>query len=273
MARGQISRSAIFCNEESDTLRLTQMLINATDEASGRSSREAQSYVLSFAEPFIGTPYKAATLEAGDDKRVMVCLDGMDCTTFVETVMALALTAEEGRSSWRDFVYNLERLRYRGGNANGYSSRLHYVTDWAIDNATRGILREVTDRISAPVSWSVKSLDYISSHRDAYPPLADDAEYEAMKHVEGGYHRHRAPYIKPSAIGKAQLRDGDIVAITTKTEGLDVAHMGIIKIKGGAPYLIHASSTQGAVVEETRPLADYLRRRKDATGIRVFRLL
>ena len=44
----------------------------------------------------------------------------MDCTTFVENVAAMAITISEGRSSWHDMVYNLERLRYRQGHLDGY---------------------------------------------------------------------------------------------------------------------------------------------------------
>lgn len=261
--------NAIFCDEANDTTRLTNILIQATADAPARSP---QDYIPLFAKEFLGTPYTAATLERGDDRHVLVCLDGMDCTTMVETVLALAMTAGEGRSSWRDFTYNLERLRYRGGDAQGYASRLHYITDWAIDNEARGILREVTDRLGAPTSYSVKSLDYITAHRDQYPALTDDDEFAVIKHVEEGFHGHRTPYIKPMNIAKAQLRDGDIIAITAKTEGLDVVHLGIVKMDGKKPRLIHASSKAGKTIIDESSLADYVRRRKDATGIRVFRL-
>ena len=44
----------------------------------------------------------------------------------------------ENRKSWRDFIYNLKRMRYRSGEINGYPSRLHYVSDWIVDNRFRG---------------------------------------------------------------------------------------------------------------------------------------
>lgn len=266
-AFGQGVGRAVFCNEESDTARLTSILIDNENKASKKSD-----YVPVFAQAFVGTPYEAGTLVSNDDRHIVVCLDRMDCTTFIETVIALAITESEGRTSWRDFTYNLERIRYRGGNADGFASRLHYITDWAIDNTTKGILREVTDRIGAPVSFSVKSLDYMSSHRDEYPALADPDEYARLKHVEEGFHGHRSAFIKPAAVNKAKLQDGDIIAITTKTPGLDVVHMGIIKMIGTTPHLLHASSVSGKVIIDERPLSDYLRRRKDASGIRVFRL-
>ncbi|MCM1028143.1 MAG: DUF1460 domain-containing protein [Pseudoflavonifractor sp.] len=264
----QVAGNATFCNEAADTARLTSMLIDAVAAHPAASS---QSVVLPMAELFIGTPYKAGTLDQSDDLRVAICLDGMDCTTFVDNVMALAITVGEGRSSWRDFAYNLERLRYRGGKAYGYPSRLHYVSDWVIDNTNRGLITEVTDRIGR-ADHSIKSLNWMTTHRGDYPALSDSATFAAIKGVESGYHSHKTPYIKTANVMGANLRDGDIVAITTKKPGLDISHLGIIKIVKGKPTLLHASSATGAVTLEKMPLDSYLRRQKDATGIRVFRL-
>lgn len=266
-AQGQYDR-IVFGNEAADTTRLTEILIEAT--APGKGYSGPQSYMPLMASKFTGTPYRSGTLE-GEEEKLRINLDGMDCTTYVETVMALALTAGEGRSSWRDFAYNLERLRYRHGRLDGYASRLHYVTDWALDNCTLGLIKEVTDRIGR-TDRMVKSLDWITAHRNDYPALADEEVYRAMKDVENGYHGHRMLYIKSSNIGGAALKEGDIIALVSKKEGLDVSHMGIIKMEKGTPYLLHASQTAGKVTVESRPLADYLRRMRDVAGIRVFRL-
>lgn len=269
-ALGQAAGNATFCNEAADTARLTEILISAVDAAG--PSAEAQAMVLPMAELFIGTPYREDPLGEGDDTRVAICLDGMDCITFVETAIALAMTVGEGRSSWRDFAYNLEQTRYRGGRASGYPSRLHYFTDKALDCGRRGLLTEVTDRVISRADHLVKSLDWMTSHRSDYPALADSATFAAVKAIESGYHGHRSPYIKSGRVGEAALRSGDIVAFTTSRPGLDVAHAGIIKMVKGRPVLLHASSAAGKVTLEERPLADYLRRNRSLTGIRVFRL-
>jgi hypothetical protein len=70
----------------------------------------------------------------------------------------------------------------------------------------------------------------------------------------------------------SELKEGDVVLITTKTPGLDVQHMGILIMENGQPYLMHASSAAGAVIIDKTPLTDYLRRNRTATGIRVLRL-
>lgn len=258
-----------------DTLRINALVQEVRAEV---SSSNPQDYVMAVATRFIDTPYAAGTLEGGDVEQLTVCLDSLDCTTYVETVMALAMTAARGKGSWRDFINNLERLRYRGGVVNGYPSRLHYVSDWIVDNSSRGNIIEATTRMPS-VDYQVKTLDYMTTHRDAYPALADEANYQGIKNRQEGFRSHRYPYIKkgriertPTATSKA-LRPGDILAFTTNIAGLDVAHFGIYTEVDGVPSLLHAGSRNGRVMVDALPLADYLKRAKHLTGFRVIRLI
>ena len=68
------------------------------------------------------------------------------------------------------------------------------------------------------------------------------------------------------------VHDGDIVCIVTSAEGLDIAHLGIAVWHKDGLHMIDASSIQKKVVEETVTLQDYLKRRKNALGIRIVRL-
>lgn len=266
-ANAILPSEAVFAHESTDTTRINRLLAIAIEK------RDPQARVAAVGRELIGTPYATGTLE-GTPEQLKINLDSMDCTTYVETVMAIAYTAGEGRTSWRDYVYNLEKIRYRQGTINGYASRLHYISDWIVDNTHRGTLVEYTSRM--PINdWAVKTLDFMSSHRDKYPALKDSAEYARIKNAEIGYRNHRFPYIKATRLGAkpiiSALKEGDVVAITTKTPGLDVSHMGIIVKIDGAPYLMHASSKQGKVVIDSLNLAEYLRR-NGGTGIRVIRL-
>lgn len=261
-----------FKNEESDTTRINTILIEAKQHVGNASPEARVAYI---AKNFLGKPYVAGTLEC-DPEQLTINLDELDCTTFVENVAAFAFTLGEGRTSWRDFVYNLKRMRYAGGEINGYGSRLHYVSAWILDNSHRGNLKEATNSFDA-AEYKVKTLDFISTHKDKYPALADSANLAGIKNLEFGYRNHRYPYIKSTRVGwktvTSELRDGDIIAITTKTDGLDVQHMGIVSIDAnGVPHLMHASSAAGKVVVETSPLADYFRKNYSATGIRIIRL-
>lgn len=203
-----------------------------------------------------------------------VNINEVDCTTLIDYLSALALTGGEHRTSWRDFTYNLERMRYRGGEIKGYPSRLHYISDWIVDNTHRGNLEEVTGRCDL-ATYEVKSLNFMSVNRNLYPALADSANFAAIKETESGYRNHRYPIIKTSRVGNAAktfLRTGDIVALCTNKKGLDVSHMGILFIdEKKVPYLLHASSKAGKVILDTTPLDQYLTKNRLA-GIRVIRL-
>lgn len=260
-----------FGNESSDTTRINAILIDAV----ARGFASPQERTAHIARGFIGVPYQAHTLE-GENEMLTVRLDSLDCTTFVETALALSYTAAERRSSWRDFVYNLERIRYRGGVMDGYGSRLHYICDWALDNIHRGNLVDVTDRLPH-CRHVVRSLDFMSSHREAYPALADYATYARIKEVESGYRNHRFPCVRTVDLQKndvqAALRTGDVVALVTKKNNLDVTHMGIVVKDGaGVPHLLHASSSSGKVELSGIPLDDFMKRNPSLLGIRVFRL-
>ncbi len=262
-----------FYNEEADTTRLTEML----REAAGRSFRSSGERVEFFARKFIGTPYVAHTLECDSGEVLTVDLDRLDCTTFVETVMALAMTAGENRSSWRDYVYNLRRIRYRGGRLNGYSSRLHYICDWAVDNKHRGNFSDVTADFPKH-SYLIRTIDFMTENRSLYPALADSVQYARMRSIEGGYRNHRFPYVKTIDLkGKdvrAEFMSGDVVGIVTKMKNLDVTHMGIIvrDESDGTIHLLHASSAAGKVELSPLPLYDFMKKNHNSLGLRIFRL-
>lgn len=256
-----------FHNESADTTRITSILIEeCKDKNPGDVARIAQK--------FIGIPYGAATLEGDSIETLTINLDSMDCTTFVETVLALAATADERRQSWRDFTYNLRQLRYRNGQTDGYPSRLHYVSDWIVDNVARGKLKEVTRELPN-ARYAVKSLDFMTRNRDRYPALADSSNFARMKNVESGFSNHRFPYLKAAGLNDKKLMqavsDGDIICFTTSIRGLDATHMGIVTIIDGIPRLIHASSKEGKVLIDPLSLSAYITRNRPE-GIRIIRL-
>ncbi|WP_305156758.1 N-acetylmuramoyl-L-alanine amidase-like domain-containing protein [uncultured Duncaniella sp.] len=268
--RGVTPSQIRWHNESTDTTKITKLLIQATD-FSASNPNELMEFI---GRQFVGMPYKSGTLEM-EPETLTINLDEFDCTTFIETVTALALTIEDRKNSWQDFANNLESLRYRQGEANGYASRLHYFSDWIVTNTHRGYIKEVTDRIPQSNS-QIKTLDYMSHNRASYPALKDSATFEGIKNMEVGYRSHRFPYIKSARLTSKPvtnaLKGGDIVALTTKIGGLDVSHVGLIVIEKDGPHLLHASSREGKVVVDKLPLAEYMRKSSNLTGIRVIRL-
>ena len=259
-----------FHNMETDTTKITEILIKSEH----LKDADPCTRVEFIAKQFLGLPYVAGTLE-GDPEMVTVNVDQLDCTTDVETVLAMAYTIGEGRTSWRDFVYNLERMRYRGGELNGYSSRLHYISDWIVDNTHRGNFHEATNRFDYH-NYQIKSIRFMTANRDKYPALADSTTYEEMKNAEIGYRNHRFPYIKKIDLSRKDIKRtfkaGDVVALTTRIDLLDVAHLGFITFVDGEPHLMHASMKAMEVIIDKLPLHEYMTKSRNLTGLRVIRL-
>lgn len=267
-----VQQMRFHCDQ--DTLRINQLL----QDGLASHLKTANELVAYYADRLLGTPYVAHTLES-DEERLTINIDELDCTTFIETLYALTRTTLTGRYSWRDYAANLENLRYRDGQMGDYSSRLHYISDWIVNNHARGNLVEVTADLPH-ATYMVKTIDFMTQHKDSYRSLkGDSAMVEKIRRFEMGYRNHRMPYLKKSWLGdkavKAALRSGDFVGLVTKVEGLDISHLGIIhKDDKGEIYLLDASMSGGKVMLEKKNLRDHLSGNKSTClGIRVFRIM
>ena len=81
---------------------------------------------------YLDVPYVAHTLEADGPEELVINCDEVDCTTLVEYVLAETLTPKlaDGDISESAFADNLQKIRYRDGKIDGYTSRLHYIAEW-----------------------------------------------------------------------------------------------------------------------------------------------
>jgi hypothetical protein len=230
---------------------------------------------------FVGTRYTPGTLELNGPEELVVNLEEMDCVTFVENILALAhfirLAGPEILASEMETetLYRrlLTRIRYRGGHVDGYPSRLHYFTDWILDNEAKGLVREITVELGGVED--IGALDFMSQHPEAYRQLANPLDLRAIQERESylsGLSRYRIPQEEIPAVS-TWVEDGDIIAATSTVEGLDVAHTGLALWQNGSLYLLHAPLV-GEVVEVSRlPLADRVSRIEGQDGIRVIRPL
>ena len=264
-----MSRMRFHC--DSDTIVINQLLMKGYE--SGIS--DANALIEFYARQLLGTPYVAHTLEA-DEEVLTINIHELDCLTFIETLYALTRATLNQRYSWRDYAANIENVRYRGGEMGDYSSRIHYISEWIIDNHERGNLVEVTPDLPH-ADYLIKNIDYMTHNPGQYRQLKNDsAMVEKIRRFE--LRNHRYPYLKRSWLNdkavKAALRSGDFVSLVTKAEGLDVSHNGIIVIDDkGDPYLLDASMSGGKVMLESKPLFKYLEHSKNNIGIRVFRMM
>ncbi|MGN0233580.1 MAG: N-acetylmuramoyl-L-alanine amidase-like domain-containing protein [Bacteroidaceae bacterium] len=240
--------------------------------------------MLHYARQFIGVPYVAHTLENKDGReRLVINLQQMDCTTLVETVVALTLATQHGGTRWRDFCYWLTTIRYINGYMDGYASRCHYFSQWIASAQEMGLVSEMTgDGKNGYFPFTDTQnlcLHYMSRHRDAYPVIAhDDREARRVECYERQYSGACVRYIPASLIGHGRtelscIRDGDILALVTRKDGLDVSHLGLAVWGGdGRLHLLNASSIYHRVVLDEVPLCDYLKRHPSSLGVRVIRV-
>ncbi len=228
---------------------------------------------MAIGKTFIGTPYVAKTLEVGEKESLVITLEGLDCTTYVENVMAFGLIKEEPGPNFDSFVKTLEKIRYRDGKLEGYGSRLHYFTEWISDNEEKGLVQNITASLGG--IEIDKKLDFMSSHRDLYPYLKDEISFQQIQETEKKLQQHPLCILSQEmlALNEDQIKSGDIIALATSIEGLDVTHTGFaIRADDGRIHLLHASSS-GAVEISALPLVEYLKKIKMNTGVIVARPL
>ena len=246
--------------------------------AASRQLPRGTNLQLFFARKFLGLPYVAHTLEINDDERLVVNTRQLDCTTLVENVTALTLCAQRGQYTWRDYLRTLTAMRYRNGKITGYTSRIHYFTEWITANTKEGIVTEIQSPNPPFSAVQQVSVSFMSSHPKSYKALRNHPEYVAdIKKMEQQVSGQRFRYIPKTAVrNHSQLRkavkDGDIIAITCRKKGLDIAHLGFAVWKEGKLHLLNASQLRGLVVEEPKILYEYLQEHPTHTGIRIIRI-
>jgi hypothetical protein len=223
---------------------------------------------------FIGTPYVGKTLELNHDEQLVVNLHGLDCSTFIESVLAIALVSERSDPSFLKFREILQKIRYRNGIIEGYESRLHYFTDWIYDNEQKGVVADITKELGG-IPFN-REITFMSTHPSAYIQLAtDSARIKRIVTIEKEISSRDYYFIPKENVAtiEPQLEEGMIVAITTGIAGLDIAHVGFLVKVNGRIHLLHASSDAGKVVVSDKPLADYLAGNKRQTGIMIVRVM
>lgn len=277
---GHSSLRALSLSEVDYTVEDSLQVVQWLEEARKKYIKEER--ILFFAKKFLGRPYVGATLEKNKDERLVVNLQELDCTTFVENVTALALTSGRGSTSFYDFCEALERIRYTNGIRSGYASRNHYFTEWIQSNQSQGLVWDVfregpVGKGSVLSPLNIK-LDYMSRHADRYPQLQRSPEMRKLvlekEQAVSGQKVWFLPKGKMTQTGKdiQCLKDGDIVAFVTKRSGLDIAHVGLLCKTKGEWHFIHASSLRKKVVLEPLSLKNYLQKQQMLTGIRVIRV-
>ena len=198
-----------------------------------KSYRSAGDRIEVLSRFFLGLPYTINPLIGSAEKPEVftASLDGFDCVTYLETILALSRA-----STVDEFIDWLRRIRYERGQVK-WERRNHYMTDWIRNNARSGAIRRVSPRDTRRV---VK--ERILNAIPGLPPVR--ARFAAVPKTE-------MPKLAP------QLQTGDLVFFGSTRAHLDVFHVGLV-IRGGDRLLLrHAARSKGGVVEQE--LDDFLK--------------
>lgn len=223
---------------------------------------------------FMGKPYVGYTLDKNDKEELTVNLREFDCTTFVETCVALAGTIKSQDFSFKLYKYLLQMIRYRNGTIDGYPSRLHYMSDWIFNNQDIGVLKDITSELGGVEDK--RKINFMTTHPDSYRQLKNnDPMIKELHSIEAGINERGERYFIPKynipEIEK-EIKDGDIILFNTTIEGLDYSHIGIAYHNNGKLTFIHASTRSKSVIKEPGTLYDYCMNSSKCAGITVLRV-
>ena len=230
-----------------------------------------------------GSPYEAfmleAYLKAGGSPRqrepLALSLSRFDCVTLVESCLAVARVAADGREpGWDRFAHEVERMRYRGGRRRGYTSRLHYFSEWVADGARRGLVRDLGPTLGG--ERDVRPLRFMTAHRASYPALADDAVFGEIGRIERALDAAERAVVPVARLGAVEdrIETGDVLAFATSIEGLDVTHAAFAwRDRGGVLRVLHAPLSGGVVEVTAATLPEYVAAIRRCTGVMVARPL
>lgn len=230
--------------------------------------QETGERISSIARFFLDTPYKSNTLNTANGEKLIVNLRELDCVTFVENVLALAFLPEYTSSSEDAFKKNLQKIRYRDGIIEDFTSRLHYSSDWLYEMQQNLLLKDITADLGG--IKHTKEINFMSGHHELYPALKNNPQLlTKIKNMEDSINKRTRYYIPKSDIDKvySKIKAGDIILITTNIAGLDTSHLGIAILYNGTIHLLHASSEYKKVMISLSPLKEYMAGIRSQSGI------
>ena len=232
---------------------------------------------LHFAKKMLGVPYVAGTLDGNEEEQLVVLVDSLDCTTFVETVLAFCIADKRGERDYEGFKKALTQIRYRDGILNGYTSRLHYFSDWICNNEQMGFVKECTSETACSLPKELW-LDFMTTHVDSYLPMKKNPELvKEMASHEKNWQGTVVSYIPKEKLNLPpeglKIKDGDVLALVTNIKGLDVVHVGFAFWKNNQLHLLHASSSAKKVIEDPKTQYESSKNTKAHIGVRAIRFV
>lgn len=264
----------VFASPREDAEKLLSQFANEED---------LQTRLDQISKSFLGLPYgKGGPLGEGSmgryDQDPLYRFDTFDCTTYVETVMALAFSRGVD-----EFETHQDKIRYKDGDVD-YLKRNHFTDlQWIPENVQNGYMDEINTEIVSlrelKMAEAVINFPaWILSHKieqivipEASIELKQD-RLEELKSLSSNYKSEVATLsyipivdiiIRPWILDK--IPSGTVVNFVrpnwdlTEVAGThqNISHQGFLFKVGNVLYLRHASTT-GKV--EQLPFIDYLKK-------------
>jgi hypothetical protein len=189
-------------------------------------------------DPFVGAPYAISPLGegSGKDPDPRMRFDAFDCTTFVETALALAL----GRDL-DDARAVLDSIRYRGAVV-AFDERRHFPeAEWIPGLERAGLLEDVTKAVGGDdVTTEKKVLDAAAWKRARGKNLPD----LAPERVPTGTFALDVWKLAAAAAHPERIPAGTVlyvVRVDFKNVPVRVSHQGLVVEKDGKRFLRHAA--------------------------------
>lgn len=270
-----------LAREDPDRARLDRWTKTLRTEGLGRRDTPLGWGAIRTGELAQGTPYEASTLDTylrfGDPSHepLTLSLTSFDCVTLVEACLAVARIARsEEPPSWKSFGREVERMRYRGGERRGYTSRLHYFSEWIADGESKGLVKDLGAELGG--TEDQRPLRFMTQQRGKYPALADDRVFREIGALERRLDAHPRRVIPMKRIPQvvSRIQTGDVLAFSTEIPGLDVTHSAFAyRDRQGVLRVLHAPLSGGVVEITKATLPEYVAGIRRATGILVARPL
>lgn len=242
------------------------------------------------AKQFLRKPYLFNALGEGlqgkFDQKPLYRIDFFDCETYVDTVMAIALSAN--LNEFKNYILN---IRYQNGQV-AFIKRNHFTClDWNGNNKRQGLVKDITKTIHGKNGKSVALIANACIDKpNWYKHMAIDRIYllegnkekeqQALLTLRKQYKKvtkenSSIPYIpldilfnedgNPNMDIFKQIPNGSIVEIIRPNwdlrkligTNLNVSHLGFVIWENHEPFFINASSNKLMIVKT--PLIEYLR--------------
>ncbi len=227
---------------------------------------------------FLGKNYSKYTLGEGKqgryDQKPLYRFDQFDCTTYIETVMALSYAINP-----EDFIRHIKEIRYKNAKVS-FLTRNHFPSvDWIPNNIKAHFIKDITEELagSIPVEKreiiidKKKWLQTMPKRRlSVAGGLNPSKMLRELRKTQTPEKNEILTYITLEAIVSNEnslnhivknIPSGSIINIIQSNSPLtyrtgstfNVIHQGLCIHKNGIPYFRHASSTRLKRVVEIPP--------------------